>query len=526
MTSDFSVRGFHIDLRIQPMPVAALRTLADELAAFGLNTLLIEWEATYPYDRHATISNEYAYTRDELKSFVSYCADLGVQVIPLQQCFGHVEYILRHERYAHLRESNKDLCQLCPLKEKAALQVFRELLEDVASTHPAPYIHIGGDETYLLGHCQDCKAKAQREGKSKLYVDYFSQIAHWIVRLGRRPLIWADMLLRHPEAAALMPKECVFVDWNYGWASNRFGDLAEIPRNGFELWGAAALRASPDNHSLTSWKRHFDNIRDYIPNARRRGCPGILLTSWSTSGTYGYEWDQPGEVTEMFPTRHVYPLSGFRMLLAAYAESLQQRASIVPEDFVKRYAVERFGLSPRESGRLWRALTLDATPIQPGTDLEALYEHAQKARQLLSMLHPCRNEREFAHLRLMADFREFHARFKKVEGEIQSPAFSSSRNSQAVRALARLIEESEALDERFMELNKGFLYDRALLEEIQYRSKKLRKLYERLSRLGRKRQPIQVPISSSRSLESEAAKCWSRRARPASPIVRAESGIK
>lgn len=526
MTSDFSVKGFHIDLRIQPMPIAALRTLADELADFGLNTLLVEWEATYPYDRHAIISNEYAYTRDELKSFVSYCAGLGIQVIPLQQCFGHIEYILRHERYAHLRESNKDLCQLCPLKEKAALQVFRELLADVASTHPSSYIHIGGDETYLLGHCEHCRAKAQREGKSKLYVDYFSQIAQWILRLGKKPLVWADMLLRHPEAVGVMPKECIFVDWNYGWASDRFGDLAEIPRNGFELWGAAALRASPDNHSLTSWKRHFDNIRDYIPSARRRGCTGILVTSWSTSGTYGYEWDQPGEVTEMFPTRHVYPLSGFRMLLAAYAESLQQSESIVPEEFVKRYAVERFGLSLREGARLWRALVSDATPIQPETDLEDLYEKAQKARRLLAMLNPRRNKREFAHLRLMADFREFHARYKKLEGEIQSPAFSSARIPQEVRGLAQLIEESEALDERFMELNRGFLYDRALLEEAQSRSKKLRKLYERLSRMGRKRQSIQLPMSGGRLLPDDSAKGWPGRARQSSPILRAESGIK
>ena len=528
MTSDFSVKGFHVDLRIQPMPMAALQGVASDLAGFGLNTLLVEWEGTYPYDRHAIISNEYAYTRDELKSFISYCAGLGIQVIPLQQCFGHVEYILRHERYAHLRESNKDLCQLCPLNEKAALQVFRELLVDITSTHPSEYIHIGGDETYLLGHCQHCKTKVQRNGKSRLYVDYFKQIAQWVVRLGRRPLVWADMLLKHPEAAGSMPKECIFVDWNYGWAPDRFGDIGKIQRDGYELWGAAALRSSPDNHSLTSWKRHFDNIRDYIPSVRRRSFTGILMTSWSTSGTYGYEWDQVGEVLETFPTRHVYPLSGFRMLLAAYAESLQLSGAFVPYQFVKRYATERFGLSAREGGQLWRALALDATPIQQGVNVEDLLDKARRARQLLATVNPHRNENEFSHIQLMADFREFHARFKKLESEIQSPAFSSTRVSLKIRSLARLIEESEALDERFVELNRGFLYDRALFEEIEVRSKKLRKLYDRLSRAGRRPQPIQLPISNgqAKSFQEDAPRGWPTRVRHSSNILRAESGVK
>jgi hexosaminidase len=501
MKTEFSIKGFHIDLRIQVMPMPALRKYVAELAEFGLNTLLIEWEAAYPYDKHAIISSEYAYTREEVESFIAYCGHVGIDVIPLQQCFGHAEYILRHERYASLRESNTDICQVCPLKSVEAFTVFRELLADIASTHPSKYLHIGGDETYLLGHCPQCRAKAQHEGKSRLYVDYFKEIARCVIKLGRRPVLWADMLLKYPEAVEEMPKECVFVDWNYGWEPDHFGNVSHIESNGFEIWGAAALRAHPDNHSLTSWQKRFHNLRDFIPRARNQGYTGMFLNSWSTSGVYGYEWDQSGEVVELHPLRRVYPLSGFRILLAAYVQALKQSKPIEPHEFVKQYAAERFGLSPHDGDKLWQALTLDATLIQPGMDIGPVYSKAQKSKRLLAALHPNRHENEFEHLRLMADLREYHARFKRLESEIQSPQFSSAQIPQKTRALEKLLEESMALDRRFMELNAGFLYEKGIAEEVEAHTKKLRKLHDRLSRAGRKpRGTAKTPAHHKRKL--------------------------
>lgn len=80
---DFAIKGFHIDLRCEVMTMPALKNFAKELAEFGINTIIMEWEGSYPYDKHATISNKYAYSREEVRSFVSYCSTLGIDVIPL-----------------------------------------------------------------------------------------------------------------------------------------------------------------------------------------------------------------------------------------------------------------------------------------------------------------------------------------------------------------------------------------------------------------------------------------------------------
>ena len=48
--NDFSVKGFHLDLRIQTMKMPALKALARDLHQKGINTLLMEWEASYPFE--------------------------------------------------------------------------------------------------------------------------------------------------------------------------------------------------------------------------------------------------------------------------------------------------------------------------------------------------------------------------------------------------------------------------------------------------------------------------------------------
>lgn len=121
----FRVKGFHLDLRIQVMKMPALKAFARQLSEHGVNTLVMEWEATYPYREHAVISNRYAYTREEVVDFVKYCNGLGIDVIPLQQSFGHVEYILRHWRYRELREDQKDYSQVNPTKEELCKNAFQ-----------------------------------------------------------------------------------------------------------------------------------------------------------------------------------------------------------------------------------------------------------------------------------------------------------------------------------------------------------------------------------------------------------------
>ena len=383
----FDVRAVYVDHRTQVQTLPALEQLAKKAAEGGMNALVMEWEATFPFEDNATLCNRFAFSKSEVRDFINFCQRLGVDVIPLQNCFGHAEYILRHERYAGLREDAKDL--------------------------------------------------------------------------GKTPVIWADILLRYPEAAGLLPSDLVVVDWNYGWRPDRFGSIDPLLEKGITMWGASALRSSPDNIYLTQWDKHFRNLREYIPFSREKGFSGIIQTSWSTSGTYGYVMDYKS-VTDLVPVREVYPSQAFDILWQAFFEAVE-RTEPLRDDFITDYLAAHFGLAPRDAASL-AGYFLQPQRSVSGKDfsrqaIDAELAGALSLRELVRSVSPRKNKSDYAHLCLMADIRIHYLRFKEVERAWETGEIG--REELPVK-LKPLIRESDRLRRRFVRLNKKALKDPSL----------------------------------------------------------------
>lgn len=487
--NDFEVKAFHVDLRCQVMTIEALKGLAGRLSGIGVNTLIMEWEATFPFDKHATLSNKYAYSKNDISSFINYCDGLGIDVIPLQNCFGHVEYILRHDRYSAIREDKKEVSQVCPMKEKENKEIFSEIFTEVAALHPSKYFHIGGDETYLLGSCKECSAKAASEGKSKLFVDYVNIMCDIVRSLGKTPILWADIILEYPESASELSKSAILIDWNYGWRRDRFGDTKNLLKHGFQLWGAPSIRSYPDNLYLTQWNKHFDNISTFIPDCREAGYKGIVMTSWSTSGLYGFSYDSEWEVISMHPIRYVYPISGFNILIAAYGNALNNHTHLDSHQFIIEYGQEHFKMSIEESEILYNILFTPQNMVLAGKDTErrsvsTLKEEAVEIQKQMNSLLPKANQKEFEHLRLMFDFRLQYLTFKEIESRYQSRDFDRSKVNTLMNDLSKLETLVEKNNKRFVALNFNYLHMDELIEMNRVRNEKYNILYQTIKHLA------------------------------------------
>jgi hypothetical protein len=134
-----------------------------------------------------------------------------------------MEYVLANPEFTHLVENieggNPYRSQCCPLKDEA-LTLSKELILQVFEAHRRPkYLSIGGDETFYLGDCPDCKAYADQHGKGFLYLKRINQLVDYVCSLGATPISYADIVLAYPETVESLDKRAVIGDWDYDTGS-------------------------------------------------------------------------------------------------------------------------------------------------------------------------------------------------------------------------------------------------------------------------------------------------------------------
>ena len=140
---ELALRSDYLDMRgIYPKFENLLRYV-EEMAAYKLNTLVIEYEDKLPRARKDLCHPTDALTPEQHRRLLEVARENFIDIIPLQQSFGHLEYVLKLPEYQHLREIPEAPGEMCPLRE-GAYELAASLLEETARLHPdSRYLHLG-----------------------------------------------------------------------------------------------------------------------------------------------------------------------------------------------------------------------------------------------------------------------------------------------------------------------------------------------------------------------------------------------
>ncbi|HET6999935.1 MAG TPA: hypothetical protein VFI33_01415, partial [Puia sp.] len=262
----------------------------------------------------------------------------------------------------------------------------------------------------------------------------------------------------------------------------------QLVKSGYEIWGAPSIRSSPDNYFLTRWQYHFNNIRDFIPICRNLGYKGIVMTSWSTSGVYSPTYESEDDLVELYALRHVYPISGFDILISAYIKALDSDHPLNTDQFIDDYCRSTFGFDKTQSAQFQKALftapytITDGKVNSPGhITVNDLLDSVRQASEIFHSLQPKKNNQMFSHFQLMADIRVYYVNFMEIEKEVNSDDFNRSKIPIYLTRLKALMNLEPELDKRFRTLNQNVLYPAAIDEENNLRNQKIHNLYNRLS---------------------------------------------
>ncbi len=187
---DIPERAIHYDTKHHQDKMSYVKSFIKELARYKINILVWEWEDKFAYPSHPEIGAPGAFTPEEVRGLTAYARRYHIQIVPLVQGLGHASFILKWPQFANVREIPASNFEFCPLKEGSYDLLFDLWKDAIDATPGSEYIHIGSDETYELGLCDQCKAKEKEIGRKGLYHLFSDKAAKFILSKGRKPMIW------------------------------------------------------------------------------------------------------------------------------------------------------------------------------------------------------------------------------------------------------------------------------------------------------------------------------------------------
>ncbi len=300
---DIPERASHYDTKHHQDKREYVESFIRDLAKYKINMLVWEWEDKFAYPSHPEIGAPGAFTMEEMQQITRYAKQYHVQLVPLVQGLGHVSFILKWPQYNHLREVTASNWEFCPLKE-GSYELLFDLWEDAIKATPgSEYIHIGSDETYELGVCEQCQSKVEEIGKSGLYHLFTGKAGKHLHGKGRKVMCWERPMgwtVGDSPAKGIEPfKELVLTE-SYNYETPDFQYAREAKSEGFEIFsydpnpGVTPLMIPYFFVLRESGEKRVGSLKNsynYLTSSTKSGYfDGMINTSWDDAGLHNQMW--------------------------------------------------------------------------------------------------------------------------------------------------------------------------------------------------------------------------------------------
>uniref|UniRef100_A0A8R1I3I3 beta-N-acetylhexosaminidase n=1 Tax=Caenorhabditis japonica TaxID=281687 RepID=A0A8R1I3I3_CAEJA len=291
-------RIIHLDLKGAPFRPHFFTELFSFFNRIGATGVLFEWEDMFPYQgRLREAVNKNAYSLEEVEAILQEAKKHHLQIIPLVQTMGHLEWILKLEKFANLREDPRFPQVIC-FSDDSAWQLIQEMVTEVAEVHVKygmPYFHIGADEAYQIGICNASVTRLQKEvTRERLMLWHIARTAEFVKTkyADAEILAWHDMMASAMESDIeeyRLTELVTPVLWNYAEDLDMY-----LPRSTWMLlksfgkvWGSSAWKGADgparySTHSMHYVRNHESWIKQFAMVYRDfEVVEGLIMASWS-----------------------------------------------------------------------------------------------------------------------------------------------------------------------------------------------------------------------------------------------------
>lgn len=293
---DLEVRGLMLDIsRAKVLNVSSIKKIIDLVAELKYNHLELYVEGfSYEYKniKEALADKNYL-TQEEYLEVEKYAIEKYIDFVPNQNGFGHMSDWLALDKFKELAEcpdgfeiwgSKRPPSTLDPTNPKS-FELVKQMYEEMIPFTESKYFNMNFDEPYELGHGKS-KQECLKTSTEDVYIEYLEKLANVVRKYNKTPMIWGDVLVKHPDKISKLSKDIVFIDWGY----NKAYDFVNHAKMLEELKVKYLL--APGTSTWSSITGRFIDMKETIENStyasKKYHGLGILLTDWGDMGHLQY----------------------------------------------------------------------------------------------------------------------------------------------------------------------------------------------------------------------------------------------
>ncbi len=292
---DFPVRGLYHDITRGKVPtLETLKSLAEKCAYYKMNQLQLYVEHSYAYKAFPEVwADTDPLQAEEILELDAFCAERFIDLVPSFSTFGHFYPFIHTPRFQHLNELERDVSNdgfnwfdrmghyTLNCQDPESIALVDTLIAEVRPLFRSRYFNICADETFDLGKGKN-RQQAEAKGTGRLYLDFVQQILESVRRQGATPMMWGDIVAKHPDLAPELGKDVVLLEWSYGEDPVCSPHLVKSERPFYVCSGTQSW-----NTFLPEIQVAYKNITRLNRLGAEGGCQGCLVTNWGDFGHIG-----------------------------------------------------------------------------------------------------------------------------------------------------------------------------------------------------------------------------------------------
>ncbi|MDR1061959.1 MAG: family 20 glycosylhydrolase, partial [Clostridiales bacterium] len=296
---DFPARGIMLDISRDKIPTMdTLRRLVDFMAGFKMNQLQLYVEGfSFAYPSFPQVwQGGTPMTGEEVLEFDRYCAQRFIELVPNQNCFGHMGAWLGRREFARLAEcpagydapwapGKVQRPETLDPSDPGSIKLIEAMAADLLPYFSSDLFNVGCDETVELGQGKS-RAICEERGTGRVYLEFLQKVSGVAKSRGKRMMFWCDIIMEHPELIGELPGDAVAMEWGYEAGHPFREDGKRLRDAGIPFY---VCPGTSTWNSLTGRTRNMQaNLLNAAVHGRENGAIGYLLTDWGDNGHWQY----------------------------------------------------------------------------------------------------------------------------------------------------------------------------------------------------------------------------------------------